>query len=362
MYIPYKPKKILIEKSVIDYPYTKEILERLPLIPYETILDSKNLNEIYSNKEASQILFLRKQTGKFLKPCPCTPKHVTCGYYFINIGTNCSLNCTYCIMQQYLDNSFMTVYLNLDDLFLELDEIFKREKDKFFRIGTGELTDSLFLDNITHMSEKLIPFFLKYNNAMLELKTKTPEISNLIKYNTNKKVMISWSLNPQTVIDNDEKKSASLEERLNAAKKCLNGNYLLGFHFDPLVYYENWENDYHNLIKILFDTINHKSIGYISLGSLRYHPKMDDIIRKNHPYSKLPLGEFIHGMDNKLRYFRGIREEMFKSVRGKIKEYSKDTEVYLCMESIHVWRNVFGEKIFMDESLPSKLKRKVRAF
>jgi spore photoproduct lyase len=42
-------------------------------------------------------------------------------------------------------------------------------------------------------------------------------------------------MNPQQVIDLDEHGTASLSERLLAARRCQNAGYRLGFHFDPIV-------------------------------------------------------------------------------------------------------------------------------
>ncbi len=42
----------------------------------------------------------------------------------------------------------------------------------------------------------------------------------------------------------DEHGTASLSERLLAARRCQDAGYRLGFHFDPIVEYPNWEDDY----------------------------------------------------------------------------------------------------------------------
>ncbi len=55
------------------------------------------------------------------------------------------MDCTYCILQDYLDPSPVTIHSNTDDMFSELDEALSSSR-RVFRIGTGELTDSLAID------------------------------------------------------------------------------------------------------------------------------------------------------------------------------------------------------------------------
>jgi len=359
-YFLFTPDKILIEQRVLNLPFTKEILNKLPLASREvitTINDYLSLQVDCNYKEST--LVLAKQEGQFFKHCPCTQNHVCCNYYFLNIGTNCNIGCSYCILQGYLNNPFLTVYTNLEDMFLELDDIFN-STDKFIRVGTGELTDSLLLDDLTDLSQKLIPYFLKHKNAVLELKTKTVNIDNLFKFNPEKKVMVSWSLNPQIIIDKEEPYAASLIQRLEAARRCARKGYLLGFHFDPLIFYPEWESGYLKTIDLLFEFIEPEQIAWISLGTLRYPKMMDAIIRKNHPLSSIVLSELFPGLDGKMRYFKPLREQMLTTVRDRIIKIAPSVEVYFCMESIEVWKNVCGNQVFKENSLSKKLDNSVQ--
>jgi len=71
------------------------------------------------------------------------------------------MDCSYCILQWYLNNPMMVVYVNIDDLLAELDDFSQKNPNNFFRIGTGELTDSLTLEPITQCSalcDNFVPF------------------------------------------------------------------------------------------------------------------------------------------------------------------------------------------------------------
>ena len=68
-----------------------------------------------------------------------------------------------------------------------------------------------------------------------------------------KNIFVSWSLNPQLFIDNEEARTASLIQRLESARRLSDKGILVGFHFHPLVHYEGWEKDYKKLINNLMD-------------------------------------------------------------------------------------------------------------
>jgi spore photoproduct lyase len=129
---------------------------------------------------------------------------------------------------------------------------------------------------------------------------------------------------------------------LAAAVQCQKWGYRLGFHFDPLIYYDEWESEYQEVVKEIFCAIDPRNVAWISLGSLRFTPHLRDSIRKHYPESKLPYGEFVPGHHGKLRYFRPIREEMYRKMKSWIYEAAPQVLVYLCMESRLVWERSFG--------------------
>ncbi len=353
------PEEIWLEDRAAEQRMTQQILNRLPEVPVRRI---ENIGGELARRNAlpqKRVLVLARQDGRFLKPCPGTRNYVCCGYYFLNLATNCDINCSYCILQGYLNNPYMTVYTNLGDLFTELETVLRAHRSHFYRIGTGELTDSLTIDHLTHYSEVLIPFFLRQPNAILDLKTKTVQIQNLLQFEPKGKVIVSWSLNPDELIAREEPNAPCLQDRLEAARVCAERGYLIGFHFDPLIHYPGWEEGYREAVREIFRHVPSRQIVWISLGALRYPAEMDRIVRERHPESRIVLGEMFPGKDGKLRYFRPIREKMFRRMVQWIRESGKDVRIYLCMESPEVWRAAFGKQPLAECGLPRQLDTSV---
>ena len=344
----YIPQKVFVEKRSFDFPLTKRILKNVGSVPSEVIDDSKELLEdIKASKDAigagKKYLLITRQRGEFVKPCPCTPGYLGCNYFILNIDLNCPLDCTYCILQNYLTNPLITVHVNLEDLWRQLDIFLQRKKHRAIRIGTGELGDSLALDHITENSMDLISYFRKKRNAIFELKTKTVNIKNILKIEPAPNVIIAWSLNSLRIARVEEKGAPSVEERIDAARRVSERGFRIAFHFDPIIRHPDWEEGYKEVIKKLLSTIDPARIAWISLGSLRFPPSLKGIIEERFPRTKIIYDEFVKGKDGKLRYFKPLRLELYKKIAGFIKDWGREkVPIYFCMESEGVWSEALG--------------------
>lgn len=305
---------------------------------------------------AKKILTLARHRGEFLKKCPGSEGQVCCNYFVINFASNCPMDCSYCYLQDYLaDNAALTVFSNVDDLLKEADELLSKHRRYFFRIGTGEITDSLALEPYIGFAGAVVPFFAEQANVLLELKTKSNCVEDLLDIDPKEHVVVSWSMNPQRVIDQDEHGTATLNERLDAARRCQNAGYRLGFHFDPMIEYPGWERDYRDLIEQTFAAIDWRRIAWLSMGVLRDTPALKRVMRQRFPSTTLLTGEQVLCPDGKLRYFQPLRVEMYRKMLTWIRPWAPTTKVYLCMESREVWQQVFGFAPSCEKELAGQL-------
>ncbi|HEX9444752.1 MAG TPA: radical SAM protein, partial [Candidatus Binatia bacterium] len=267
----FVPEEIIVESGSDRGPIYRNLKRAFPEVPF-VIADRSEAGAPPPTAfgAAKRRLLLARHRGEFLKKCPGSDGQVCCNYFVINFASNCSMDCSYCYLQEYLaDNPALKVFGNVDDLIAEADAMLGRHRKFFFRIGTGEITDSLALDPYIGFSAEVVPFFAEQPNVLLELKTKSDCVDGLLGLDPKDRVVVSWSMNPQRVIDADEHGTASLEERLSAARRCQAAGYRLGFHFDPMVEYPGWESDYRDMVEKIFAAVDHKRVSWVSLGVLR---------------------------------------------------------------------------------------------
>lgn len=339
---------IHVESDCVDHPQTRSILANAGNIPVEVIVDPKNrIHNLgfypKSFTKGKRHLLLGRNRGKFFKPCPGTKEYICCDYQVLNIGMNCPMDCVYCILQAYLNNPHLSFFVNFEDMLHELTEAFLHAPEKFWRIGTGEFTDSLALDRLTGLSRILVEFMRDKDSAVLELKTKTAVIDNLEELDHGGRTIVAWSLNSPEIVKGEELRTASLEHRLAAAVKCASWGYRLAFHFDPIIYHPGWEEGYADTIDLLFATVPKDQIAWISMGCLRYLPALKKIATQRFPNSRFFQEEFIEGLDGKARYFRTLRVEMYQHLYNLLyRQADPRTCIYLCMENNEIWQAVFG--------------------
>jgi spore photoproduct lyase len=341
----FYPATVLVEEGATDYPLTRSILSRLEKAKVVSVKrpaadDFSNLSRLYSPRTT---LFLAPHRGRFLKACPGTAEtYRCCLYQILHLGLGCNIGCSYCVLQGYLNNPFITQFVNLDDAFAELDSELGKP-GVFYRIGTGEFTDSLFMDPLTDLTPHLLDYFGTCKNAILELKTKSFAISSLLDYPGEiGETVVSWSLNAPSVTVREEGFAASITERLQAAALCRKRGYRIGLHFDPLLYFPGWEEGYRQTVAEIFKYLKGDDIIWISIGAFRFMSQVKDVLRDNHAGSNITAGEFIRGLDGKQRYFSDIRRQLYHLLVTEIKKYAPEVFIYFCMEDKYLWQDTFG--------------------
>ncbi|EKD51040.1 MAG: hypothetical protein ACD_62C00359G0004 [uncultured bacterium] len=338
----FKPTEIYVESHVANFPVTKKVLRYFTGVPTTIIDDHAQIKIPEDHTEAKNKLFLNRLKGELIKTCQGQGA-VCCHYHTIDLITNCPLECTYCILQDYLKNNpILTIHTNLDEIFDAIRTKLKAEPKKIFRVGAGELSDSLALDHITSFSKDCVALANEIDNLVFEFKTKTNNIDNLLNLKHRGNVVIAWSLNPQKYIETEELKSASLASRLKSARLCANKGYPIAFHFDPLLCFPDWKEQYSHIIDELANQFTAKEIAWISLGALRFTPGLKKITEDRFPKSRIMSGELFPMPDGKIRYFRPIRQAMFQTLIPEIMRKLGKVPHYLCMETSQIWTDVFG--------------------
>lgn len=339
----FYPKEIYLDPAVQESPIAKRILAKFPKTPLILAANKSKIKIPEEHTRAKRRLYLTRYEGAALKSCQGMGDYVCCDYFTIALISDCHLECTYCILQDYLQNNpLITIHCNIDEIFSAVKEKILRNPNRDFRIGTGELSDSLALDTITEFSRDLVLWARELPNALIELKTKTANIQNLLGLDHRGRTVVSWSVNPQSYIDREEHKCDSLADRLNAARICADHGYPVAFHLDPLLHFEEWQSEYKKLIDNIAERFLPHEIAWVSIGSLRFTKGLRKISMERFPKSKIMMDEMTPSLDGKIRYFRPIREEMYATISQYLQKKIAKVPHYLCMETKAVWKNVFG--------------------
>ena len=355
-------KNIYIEENSLSSDSAKRALQIFPKDRIHLIKDKSELKTL-SNMSADQFnkskknLLLCSFKGKFFKRCPgARPGLICCNYFVLNLGQHCDMDCSYCYLQNLINFPFVTIYTNIEDALNELSEIAPEMKEQKLRIGTGEITDSLSLDDISLHSASLVDYFKQYPQWTLEFKTKSANIKHFVDKEHCGNIIVSWSLNPQYIIEKEEHNTAHLEDRLNAARLCRDKGFPVAFHLDPVIYHKDWKENYSDMVQKICFLFKPEEVSHISLGALRFQPEQRHLMRERFGMKSLiTKGEYFKSADGKLRYDSQLRQEMFRFIFSQFKNHHPKWNLFLCMENKENW-------MAAADNIPSKIEQTKNLF
>ncbi|MDR1285043.1 MAG: hypothetical protein LBJ88_02455 [Campylobacteraceae bacterium] len=284
--------------------------------------------------------------------CPvASSKTRCCNLLTLDVIEGCAYGCSYCSIQTFYDSK-ISLNKNFASKLLRI----KLDPNKIYHIGTGQSSDSLMLGDKEGVLEALIEFARKNPNAILEFKSKSDNVSYLLKADLPSNIICTFSLNPQIVIDNEEHFTAPLKKRIQSAKRLSENGVLVGFHFHPMIYFKNWKEEYEQIATELLKTFEAKSVALISMGVLTFtKPVLKQIRAKadNSRILQMPLVD----TNGKFSYPTHIKEEMFGALYKAFEAWHKDVFFYLCMEDESLWKNVFGFEYKSNEIFEEDMKK-----
>jgi spore photoproduct lyase len=343
--------------SINSRNFAEKILLSHTSVRIHSADNEENLSTIFKKLQhekvpSKNVLHIGDFKGRLIQKCPGSKGVVCCNYYLINTGFNCLYDCSYCFLNSYLNSFGMMIFSNTDEIIAQIDSFLSEiNPDKIYRIGTGEFTDPLMIDEYTGMSSLLIQKFSFYKNVFLEIKTKSNNIDHLCNIQNKGSTVIAWSVNTERNIEQHESGTASLTERLAAAKKAADAGYYLAFHFDPIIMYNGWKEEYTDVICKLFEETCAEKIVWISIGGIRFNKEYKESARETGIDKGLTAHEVIMCDDGKFRYFKPMRRSLYQMFYRKINSYNNPPFLYMCMESKEMWADVFGKESYTTDKL-----------
>lgn len=304
------PTILYIDAVVRDLSHTRQICERLPQVPTEILPDLRWLQPPASFAEGKRRWLLTKAPRHWLNTLPIMGDGV------IHLAADVVLNTPY-------DTSFASarvtgvgqgliqVHTDLEAIIAELARRFARSPRQQFRVRMGVAGDALAIDDVALFSHTLIPFFALMPNATLELRTRTDHVSQLLQLAHRRRTVLSFAINPRALITGEERGTASLLERLIAARRCLNAGYRIAFAIDPIIRCRGWRRLYEELLDELFSHIPADACDGIDLTCLHYPRGLPELALQAFPGSHIFFEELVP-VNGAYRYFRPIRDEMYR--------------------------------------------------
>lgn len=331
-------ESFFVEQELKSHPRTERILKKIPhkRVQYIERYDHYfgRVKRPYLQKRESLNAFIAQKKGQLIKEAP--DAYGLSGephYYFIH-AYNCIYECQYCYLQGHFHSPDLVFFINHEQIVEQMEKICREfAKQKRIWFHAGEFSDSLALTHATGELAVYHQFLKNYPQAIIELRTKSANIKELCKLAPLENLITSFSLSPQTRSKITDLKTPPTHLRLKAMKQLMNRGHRLAIHLDPVVYSENFESEYRQLIKEITENIPPEKIEYISAGVVRFTKDVYQQVKKNYPESDIHAQEMISSFDDKIRYPRPMRLWMLSKIKDLlIQGHIDPNKIYLCME------------------------------
>ena len=337
-------------------PENKNILFQEIEKNYLALKNNKSY-QAYKGRGAAEVdkittTLISRPEAKILGDCPvASDKTLCCNLQTLDAVRNCGLDCSYCSIQSFYSGNEVIMDADFGKKLLSMPI----DAEKLYHIGTGQSSDSLMWGNKEGILDDLMLFAHKNPNVILELKTKSANIDYLLKKPYSRNIITTWSLNTPTIIENEEHKTASLQLRLQAARKIADNKRLVGFHFHPMIHYDNYQVDYKEVVDQVINNFSPEEVALVSIGTITFTKKVIKEIRSRDIKSKILQMPF-EEVAGKFSYPDTIKEEMFSCLYQAFKPWHGKVFFYLCMEPAYLWPKVFGYQFIDNLDFEEKMK------
>ncbi|MGL5379467.1 spore photoproduct lyase [Clostridium sp.] len=221
-------------------------------------------------------------------------KFQTCkpsAHYQLPLVSGCKGMCEYCYLNTQLGKRpYVKIYVDIDNILNKALE-YANERLPENTIFEGSATsDPLPVEHYTNALKRSIEVFGENENTRFRFVTKFSDVDNLLNLNHNGHTTIRFSINTDTVIRKYEHGTDSINERLKAAKKVKEAGYKLGFIIAPIFIYDNWKEEYKDLLDKIYELFKDDDIEF-EVISHRFTERAKNNILTIYPNSNLPMNE-----------------------------------------------------------------------
>lgn len=278
-------RHIYVERDVLQYPTTKQLLSRFPaasVIPITHYKDvfNRSRQDLHA-QETEPSLILAANRGTLIYPGAAVCQSFGEEHFmYTSCIMNCIYDCDYCYLQGMYPGGNPVVFVNLEDYFAELDTLLAKHPVYLCCSYDSDLTA---LSGLLPHAEAFCRYALEHPNLRLELRTKSAALPFIRQLPAAPNIIIAFTLSPQEIISRYEHFTPSLRARLATAKEAARKGFSLRLCFDPVLDIPNAKALYSTLVEQVFEVLSPEKITDISLGVFRLSKEYLKQLKKAKP-------------------------------------------------------------------------------
>ena len=266
------------------------------------------------------------------------PEHVCWSLHDLHSAWGCFHCCAYCARGR-----MYVIMLNVEEFIDHVDQLMEEYPwQKVFRYDVEQ--DILTIEPEYGASKILVEHYAELEDKYIILFSKSANVDFLLDLDHKGHTIMLWTLSTHEVSRNIEPMTGTMEERIEAARKCQEAGYPVRFKCKPIIPVRNWREQITYMLETLFDNVEPENIsmellfthgGVKELDLLIGLSEFDDeVIAACEEAEKSTWS----GAANGPRPFPfEVKRDVYRHFLKEAKRLSPSTPVTLCAETQRMW-------------------------
>ncbi|MGD8239052.1 MAG: hypothetical protein PVH68_10900 [Armatimonadota bacterium] len=259
------------------------------------------------------------------------------GYGF-HSARGCLFKCDYCAIEDVL-----VLATNHEHLLERLDPVVRRVEGPTLWKWDNQ-SDTLCFEPEMGATRLFVEYFAQFDDKYLMTYSKSDNADHLLDLDHGGQTICCWTLNASTQSRVIERDAATMEERIEAARKCQEAGYNVRFRLSAVCPVHNWEQECREMFDLLFSRVRPDVISLETLSRMPDRRMFDNVMDAS-LFEPRYLAAIRRGAAQMEGNIWGPipddeREEMYRFLIEAIRRRSPETPVSLCQEPPHMWERL----------------------
>ena len=322
---------IYVEKKILNNKNTLEILSKFKDVK---IIEIENYKEVFSSnnqdfhlqKLGQKLILASNKANMIYEGAVVCESFENDNFYYTSSIINCVYDCEYCYLQGVYSSGNIVIFVDIEKVFEEVEELYNKLKTLYLCISYD--TDLLAIENICGFSEKWYYFIEDKKDLKIELRTKSGNIDKFLNLKPLDNFIVAFTLSPENLALKNEKYTASFKNRVKAIKELQEKGWKVRICIDPLIYSDNFEENYGQMIEYLFNEIDKEKVIDISIGVFRISKEYLKKMRNQNQNSEILYYPF-ECVDGVYTYSDKTKSYMINFIKEQFLKYININKIYI---------------------------------
>jgi hypothetical protein len=268
------------------------------------------------------------------------PALVCWSLHDLHTAWGCAHRCSYCQR-----GSVYVINLNVEEFVDKVGDLIDRNRwQKTFRYDVEQ--DVFAIEPEYGACELLVRDFARRDDQYLILFTKSANTDFLLPLEHNGHTMLLWTLSTHTVSRRYEALTGTMEERIEAARRCQQAGYTVRFKLKPIIPIRNWRQETTEMLELLYsrvkpDNLSMEMLFVDSVSELNDTMGADNLDAAFVAAARQAEAErgacWHRAQDGEKPFPFEVKAEVYRHVISESRRLSPETPVTLCAETQRMW-------------------------